>query len=141
MPESLSDSQVLVVQLRDLFQKTGVLHDVQIQNLQVWPRLAFPTARSCTASVDIFERVVLFDLDMAIWRRLPGDVVARCKGLAESVQFLLGGDFQVRVSRRGELIFSGERTQAVKERDFEGTDYDAGRIVPEKNWNFQKKKP
>jgi len=137
MLESSADSMAQVIMLRDLFRRTGALHEIQVQNLKIWPLLAFPMAATI-ATVDIEGHIVSFDLSIPKGKRLPKDVNARCRGLHESVQFLLGRDFQTRVLRGGKLIFTGRRAEPVKDTEYEGTDFAAGMIVPETPWRFKK---
>lgn len=137
MPESSADK--IVAHLRALFQATGVLHEVQVQNLKLWPRVAFPMVASSTASVNVETREVVIELVPKLTRWwLPKDAVARCEGLHKSIQYLLGLDFETEFLWRGKAIFRGRRIEPVRAPQYEGTDFEAGRVVPEVPWNFQK---
>lgn len=128
-----------IAELRALFQATGALHETHVFNLKVWPRLVFPQVTS-TATVDPDGRRVTFELRKRWWARLPKDWRERCRGLHESVQGMLGMDMETVVVLDGKAIFSGERIQPVESPSFEGTDFEAGRVVPSVPWNFHPKK-
>ncbi len=127
-----------VDQLRALFRTTGALHEVQVFNLKVWPRLCFPQAKNIKTSVAVEAREVTFELTVPWYKRVP-DVRERAMGLHQSVQHLLGADFQTTVLSGGKVIFVGERVMPVQPTEqYAGTDFEAGRIVPPTPWKFPK---
>lgn len=140
MPDSLPDpfDPKDIVRLRDVFRRTGMLHDLQLFNLKYWPLVAFPMAKKAKAVVNFEERDISFELDVPWYKRTP-DARARAKGLNESVQFLLGPDFRILVAVNGKAIFTGERAAPVVTGDYAGTDFEAGRVVPQTPWIFPKK--
>ena len=136
MTESRSPSRdAQLVALKALFQASGVLHEVHVFNLKIWPKLAFPNATS-VATVDTNERRVTFDLKKKWWARFPKDWRVRCQGIHESVQAMLGSDMETHFVLEGRAIFQAERARPVEEPRFEGTDFEAGRIVPATPWKF-----
>ncbi len=132
------DKADTVAQLRDVFRLTGVIQEMQVRNLRIWPVLAFPMCRSVTTNIDLDKRSITFELLLSKGRRLPDDVRARGKGLHRSVQYLLGKDFEIRIlNGKGKAIFYGKRSEPLK--TYEGTDFEAGRIVPTTPWKFPTK--
>jgi hypothetical protein len=140
MPDSLPDpfKPEDILKVRDLFRRTGALHDLQIFNLKVWPQLVFPMAKAIKIGIDFKEREVTYDLTIP-WYKFVGDLRTRGEGLNESIHYLLGGDYRLCVRSKGKVIFVGKRAEAVDAREYTGTDFEAGRIVPTTPWNFQKK--
>jgi len=135
MSESSVDTVAAqVIQMRDMFRRTGVLYEVQMKNLTIWPYLAFPGVAKVEGGVDIKKRRVLYELKLEKRKKLPSHMKARAQGLLESIHFLLGRDFELKVKHRGAVIFHGKRLEPVKR--YEGTDFEAGKVV--KPWNFQK---
>lgn len=127
-----------IAQVRDLFQRTGVLHDLQVFNLKVWPQVVYPMAKSIKIGVDFKERQVVYELDIP-WYKWVSNMSVRSTGLNESIQFLLGGDYRLVVQSKGKVIFAGRRAKLIDPTEFTGTDFEAGKIVPTTPWNFQKK--
>lgn len=127
-----------IAQVRDLFQRTGVLHDLQVFNLKVWPQVVFPMAKEIKIALDFKNAEVTYDLTIPWYRRVT-DLRIRATGLNESIQFLLGDDYRLCVRSKGKVIFVGKRAKAVDDTEYTGTDFEAGRIVPKTPWNFQKK--
>jgi len=133
---SVKEASEEVAQLRDMFRLTGQLYSVQVDNLKIWPLLAFPMCQTASASLNLDEKSITFDLQLARGKKLPDNVKARGLGLLQSVQYLLGQDFEIRIVHKTKAIFHGKRLEPVK--TYEGTDYEAGRIVPTTPWKPRK---
>lgn len=138
MPASPLDEQTR--QARDLFRRTGMMPELIKFNLQVWPRLLFPAGKHVKLGIDPQERVLAVTMDIP-WYKRSGDVRKQAAKLHDSVMALLGGDFETVVSINGKVIFRGTRLSPVVAGDYTGTDFEAGRIVPETPWNFKKPSP
>lgn len=135
MPASPLDEQVR--QARDLFRRTGMMPELIKFNLQVWPRLLFPGGKDIKMGIQPDERVLAVAVTIP-WYKRSGDVRKQAAKLHDSVMGLLGGDYETVVSVNGKVIFRGTRLAPVVPGDYTGTDFEAGRYVPEKPWNFKK---
>lgn len=108
---SSADPWVQLRMLRDLTRSTGALHEAQVLQLKYWPRIALPNSVESAFEYDHVQRSIVFRVRerKRRWRdrlkRLPA-ATERLRGLARSVQDLLGDDMSVRVEREdGKPIF------------------------------------
>lgn len=105
--------QEQLVLLRDLTRTTGVLHDAQVLQLKLWPLVAVPHA---TASEFVFNwEDKEIDFRMKVKGKAPKDLQKRLESLDESVKFLLGDDYLVRVRFQGKVVYRGPRKAPVKQ--------------------------
>lgn len=136
MPES-SDLNEQARQARDLFRRTGMMPELIKLNLQIWPKLIFPMAKDIRSGLLPEERLIAFEMKIP-WYRRAGDLRQKCAKLHDSIMGLLGGDYETVVSVNGKVIFRGTRLVPRVAGDYRGTDFQAGRIVPETPWKFKK---
>ncbi len=107
--------------LRALTETTGVLHDAQKLQLQMWGPLLLPHAteievgvqlpwtenEGLPTQVDHDVRIVEFRVIGTVGKT-PKNLAIRLEKLNEWVKRLLGARFTVRVLVRGKLIFEGK---------------------------------
>lgn len=134
--------------LRDLFRRTGAVHELQRINLWAWAELAAPHLVPSQVEVKPESYEVVFDYEqnrkvLKFFRmQPPKNFAARLEGLADAVQVMFGADFAVLVRAEGTLIFSSGRKAAPTARpEYTGVDFEAGRIVPKTPWKFPKTAP
>ncbi len=86
-------------------ETTGILHDAQVLQLKVWPRLAMPHATSVQIGWSASKRTVEFTAKLGK-DKAPKDLVKRLKGLDDSVKGMLGRDVTVVVKVGTKSIFA-----------------------------------
>lgn len=127
---------------RQISDTTGGLHELQERQLKLAPRIVLKDCTASKAIVDTDTRTV------EIQARFSGPVSAQDKQMAEKLavhfQWFLGASWLVQIVENRNGVMNPIHTQPRK-RDFDpakytGTDFEAGKIVPEKPWNFLKKK-
>jgi hypothetical protein len=123
--------------LREFTAKFGALHEAQVLQLKIWPKLAFDYAKKHETKVNLEKRIV--DVHLVAAKR-PKNFVPRANGFCESVRWLLGQEWMIRIYENKSLIFTADREIAVPESKYQGTDFEAGKVVPQP-WQFQKKPP
>jgi hypothetical protein len=138
LPEN--DLSVKLAHLREYTARYGVLHESQVLQLKLWPRVAYPEATKATEThVDLERRVVKFRLVIPK-RKVPkgknAEWAQRASSLIEATHFLLGTDWHVNIYINEFLSAGRARTPKAPEPKYQGTDFEAGRIVPEKPWTF-----
>jgi hypothetical protein len=142
MQESHFDQEAQLVSLRSIFRMTGVLHEVHVFNLKHWPAGLFDSAKVTSIKVDSKAPSVKFELEVKNnWigkPKIPKDWELRCACLDNSVKAMLGPEVEVEVIINTKTIFLGRRTAEFKSPEYEGTDFEAGRVVPETPWTFPK---
>src|SRR4029077_10128545 len=155
MPDSSKSAETPLEQmliLRDLFRRTGAVHDMHRFNLWVWAGLVAPHLVPTQVEIKPETFQVVFDYGpnkkgMGLFRvRPPKDFKDRLGGLESAVHLMFGNDFAVLLRMTdGQVIFSGDRKAPPKALpSYDGVDFEAGRLVPSKPWVFQKpiaKKP
>jgi hypothetical protein len=129
-----------VAQLKALTLRTGTLHELQIQQLKIWPRVALPHTTSSEARVDTTKHVVEFRVEVS--GRAPSQLTDRLKGLDQSVKDLLGTWWRVKVVQclsdgTMKALYNGAPSEVLEQQSYAGTDFEAGKIVPEKPWQFR----
>lgn len=123
--------------LREFTAKYGLLHDAQVLQLKLWPLVAFPHSTSSKAEVSVEERSVRFQITTK--GKGPKNLSVRLHSLGESVQWLLGADWTVAVYENKKRVFwLGRKIDRPDPVKYAGTDFEAGRIVPEQPWKFKK---
>lgn len=133
--------------LRDLFRRTGAVHDLHRLNLWVWAELTSPHLVVSQVEIKPESFEVVFDYEpnkkvMGLFKvRPPKDFLKRIEGLEAAVRVMFGDDYSVQLRLSGQPIFLGGKKTAPKARpEYTGVDFEAGRLVPTKPWVFQKPK-
>lgn len=131
--------------LKDVFRRTGAVHELQRVNLWAWGQMVAPHLVLTQVEIKPESYEVVFDYEpnrklFKLFRAsAPKNFQDRLKGLQEAVGLLFGDDYQVLVRVDGAPIFSGSRKVApVAKPTFEGVDFEAGRLTPSKPWVFSK---
>lgn len=131
---------VAMLQLRDLTTRFGVIHEFQALQLKIWPRLVLPHTTESVAKLNVEQCRV--DFHIKTKGKAPTQMKQRLAGLNDSVKLLLGDWWEVRVIRGGKSLYVGKRLKKMpQKKEFLGTDYEAGRIVPDKPWQYLKTPP
>jgi hypothetical protein len=131
--------------LRDVFRRTGALHELQKINLHAWAGLVAPHLLFQQVEVKPDNWEVIFDYtpNKRVLRlftmRQPKNFAERLLGLNDAIQLMFGDEFKVLVRCEGATIFSGDRkAPPTAKPTFEGIDFEAGRLVPSTPWVFRK---
>lgn len=123
-------SQLLA--LRDFAAKYGVLHDAQILQLKLWPRVAFPHSTADTvAEVSLIEKMVTVKV---VSTRKTNKTKTRALMLTRNIRWMLGNEWSVDVYENDKLLLKKAGQKSV---EYTGTDFGAGKLVPRKPWKFQ----
>lgn len=83
-------------QLKLLTMRLGVLHEAQIKQLKIWPRVFFQNSNKSQFSVDIEKKSIVFD----VWQNSSKDNALEKKApeiLDQNTKELLGDDWSVRI--------------------------------------------
>ncbi len=99
MSEAPNDQAEQLLALRDLTKRTGALHEAQVLQLKLWPRIVFQASTSAKFDVNIEKFQVTFNITNGKLPKLPSKqvispAVAR-QTLNEWVKFLLGPEWAV----------------------------------------------
>lgn len=129
------ETQEQFAQLRDMTRRSGVLHDAQVTQLKLWPRVIIPGCLKSEAAVSTQDGTVTFRL--SIRGRQAKGFAEGVKRVADGVQWLLGDEYSVSFYVNGELFKRYERKGAKPQTKYTGTDFEAGKIVPETPWQFK----
>ncbi len=123
--------------LRDVWLKTGILHDLQLYQLKMWSTMMFRNTKHGEAHIDQDSWTIDFYVQPSFLSsfRVPQDAPLRCAYVERWVHELLDGRVLVRVFWKKDLIFTGTRITPAPEAKYTGTDFRAGEIVPEKPWS------
>ena len=91
--------------LRDVTRRLGVLSELQVRQLQMWP-LVFTNATDSDCEFGFETQQVIFNL-----RKLKGptpkDLKVRLQHLTKATQQLLGSEYGVVVNIEGKKVFYG----------------------------------
>lgn len=79
--------------LRDLTRRIGALHEIQINNLKMWP-IVILNAREADCSFDYENKLLTYDIKSLDGPR-PSEFKQRLKILEASVKQLLGDEYEV----------------------------------------------
>ncbi len=131
--------QLLV--LKDVWMKTGVLHDLQIFQLRMWALCIFSKCKKSETHIDTDTWTIDFHIkpEFLASFRVPKDAPLRCAYVERWVHRILDGRVLVRVFWKSSLIFTGTRVTPVSGDKYLGTDFQAGEIVPEVPWKPNQK--
>ena len=96
--------QEQLVILRDLYQRTGALHEAQVLQLKLWPFAVDPKLDKSKADVDLDNKVVTFTW---VGKKSKKDKKYnyRLEELYKHLRFMLGDDWIMRIHLNGSLIF------------------------------------
>ena len=142
----MPDLQLQMLALRDVFRRTGILHEMQKLNLRLWSELSVPHRKFQALEIDTQARILTVkykppSIVERFLNRPPSNLPQRLKSLVGNVQMALGPDYSVVLRLEdGRVIFTGERVaDPVQAPEYEGNDFDAGCFVPSIPWKFPKK--
>ncbi len=92
--------------LREMTRRYGMLHEVQVKNLQIWPSLYLaPSARVSELRYGHEERLIEIDLGATETKGL--NLKEGAIKLDKAVKFLLGCDVTLKVVAVGGAIYEG----------------------------------
>lgn len=82
--------------LKDMTRRTGLLHEAQVHQLKIWPRVVFSTSTAASSEIDVKKKHLTFK----VVTPKPPDALECPEGevLASWVRELLGDDWQVTVN-------------------------------------------
>lgn len=80
---------------KDLTRRTGILTEIQIVQLRMWP-LAILNAESSECSFDYEKRILKFKISGFDGER-PTDLAERLVNLRRCIKFLLGPEYKIQV--------------------------------------------
>ena len=102
------DRMTVLMQLRDLTQRTGILYEDQVQQLKIWPYVAFDL-KEHTIYPDNEDRSLAFDL---VFKKAPPKRAdKKCSALKNWIQKLLGEEWLVVLKVDGKVWYRGERSK------------------------------
>lgn len=121
---------------KDVWQRTGVLTQFQLTQLNAWNMCIFPNCKQGETHIDQDTWTIDFHVkpEFLASFRTPRDAPLRCAYVERWVHTLLDGRCLVRVFYGKTLIFTGTRTSETPEASNVGVDFGAGVKVPEKPW-------
>lgn len=104
--------------LKVLTQNSGVLHELQTQHLIYWGMMAVEQAKD-TPEIGwgFAQKLVEFNFKK-LGRKLPDDFQKKCDIMTESVRWLLGDDFSVRIRNDKKVIY--RNTPSIQKRAANG---------------------
>lgn len=121
-----------ILELQHLTRRTGMLHEAQILNLKMWPRVIVPGCSASEVRVDMEKCNV--DYNLTVRGKAAKAFKQRLDSLTEATQWMLGAEWQVRIFKGETLLRERPRRWAVEQSKYEGADFAAGKTVPEKPW-------
>ncbi len=96
---SINNTWEQLMQLRGLTSTTGVLHEAQVLQLQMWPRVIIGESTSSEFAFSHEDRIVEFAI--SIESTAAPDLKKRLSILDQSVKELLGPEYWVIVRKKG----------------------------------------
>lgn len=115
-PKSIVNDKPLehkLMQLRDLTRRWGVLDELQIAQLRLWPFAVDPSIAKNNVEVDFDKHLVSFNWLGEKSKKDKG-YGSRIKDLDEKVRFLLGGEWQIQILYNEKTIFVSEEDRGRK---------------------------
>ena len=115
-PKSIINDKPLefkLMQLRDLTRRWGVLDDMQITQLRLWPFAVDPSLYKNNVEVDFDKHLVSFNWLGEKTKKDKG-YISRIKDLDEKVRFLLGGEWKIQILFNGKTIFVTEDAKPAR---------------------------
>lgn len=109
-----------------------MLHEAQVNQLKIWPRLAFPHSTLATqteANCEEYHIAV-----KVVSEEKHNKIKTRATMLAKNIRWMLGNRWTIEIYENGKLLVkkAGEKPQK-----FKGVSFEAGMIVPKTPWKFQ----
>lgn len=93
-----------LLQLKDLTSRTGMLHELQVMQLKMWP-LVFLNAKNATTEFGYETKLVVYHVD--IEGRKPAKFKWRLEHLDKATKKLLGGEYSVVVNVNKKQVYNG----------------------------------
>lgn len=93
--EVLNETEEQLMLLKDLTERTGILHEAQILQLKMYPLVIFQNAKEVRLELDIEKKELHFVSKFKIGN--PKDFKVKCEQLESYVKWLLGTNWIVRV--------------------------------------------
>jgi len=123
-----------LMQLKDVWIRTGVLAPLQTHQLQMWTMCVLPRTKKGEVMINQDNWTIEFHLkpEFLASFTVPKDAPMRCAYLERWVHQLLDGRVLVKVYWGKTLIFTGTRTDVPDTQ--EDVDFRAGTEVPEVPW-------
>jgi hypothetical protein len=123
-----------LVMLREHTERFGTVHEAQILQLKVLPRVLVPNSTKSEARLDTDKKEV--EIRVTTKGKAHKKQAQLTKQLGEGIQWVLGGTWKcsVFIDDKAPMVFP--RTAKAKKDKYQGTDFEAGKIVPEKVWRF-----
>ncbi len=97
-------------QLKDLTDKTGVIHEAQIQNLRMWILIAVPNLRKYTLGMDLYDKRIEYTIQRSRWGRVVDffrkeNARSRYSNLQLGIRWLLGDTYTLRVMENKKVLY------------------------------------
>lgn len=122
--DSLNGSDALeqLIHLRYLTEGMGYLHEAQLLQLKMWPRLLFPQVLDFGIDFDFKDHKVtyVFLTYDEMHKAAPENMAERCLHLNEWIQTLLGPAYYVEIRESaidGDVVFAGVRSTPHVRKD------------------------
>lgn len=130
----MADSTGQLQSLKALTATTGALHQVQVDHLRIWGRLAVGHIGTIECHVDTEKKdvnyVILGKGAMTDKKHNFEWLVKAVAALSSSIHDLLGDEWKTTIQHKGKLIFNGPRRKTQEELVNERRKYRAGRNRP-----------
>lgn len=131
-----NELSIQLAQLRSFTSVYGALHEAQVLQLKLWPRVAIPNSKSSEAHVNCetsFVKIIAKTVGKSD-KKQP----ERTEALARSIQWMLGDQWYVMIFDGPKKLYDLKPKVASTAKKYAGTDFEAGKIVPETPWNFKR---
>ena len=89
--------------MRELTRKTGILHEIQVMNLNNWP-LVFTHAQEVVTQFSYENKLVAYEI-VKVKGRVPANLRQRLEHLEKCVKMLLGDEYSITVFEKGEMLY------------------------------------
>ena len=99
--------------LRDLTKRTGILHEVQVEQLKMWPLIAFEHATNSEFTWDNTTKNVCFSIKTE--GASPKKMNERFNWLDQAVKALLGPEWAIKVKINGKEKFQSSGKKILNE--------------------------
>lgn len=106
---ALSDINEQLMVLKGLTRTTGCLHEAQITQMKLWPVFLFPKIKY-EIRIDQEKKSIEYHLTFA--SKAPKSLQEKLAELDRSLQWLLGLEWQLKVSVGGKSVYKGTRSIA-----------------------------
>lgn len=116
MAEGMNDQLRLdLLRLRDLAERTGVKHELQCMQLNMWGFVVWPSSQAHVVEWDYPKREVRYQFRGRI-AKLPKDFDERKEALNAWVKELLGDKYVLVIKHGEEVLFRGKRGPIKKKK-------------------------